>query len=200
MTINKTSKEETPNLAKACMHSPTLNAALLRILISSAENSKLALRDAVKVLEGATKEIEGGNLSRIREMYLSQAVSLDCLFIKLAVMAQENTGLKQYQALFNLALKAQAQSRATLQALVDLERPKSVVFMKQANIAHGHQQVNNDPSSNLKNRTEPNELLEEQFDGVDTRAQSATKKSHPPLEAMGKINRSQNRQRQSSER
>lgn len=196
--MNKVSKKKTPNIAKACMHSPTLNAALLRTLISSTENSKLVLRDAVKVLEGATKEIEGGNLSRIREMYLSQAVSLDCLFIKLAVMAQENTGLKQYQALFNLALKAQAQSRTTLQALVDLERPKSVVFMKQANIAQGHQQVNNGLSSNLRNRTEPNELLEEQFDGVDTRAQSATKKSHSALEAMGKIHRPQNNQRQSS--
>lgn len=36
-----------------------------------------------------------------------------------------------------LALKAQAQCRATLQTLAEIKNPRPVAFVKQANIAHG---------------------------------------------------------------
>ena len=48
----------------------------------------------------------------------------------------------------NLALKAQSQSRATIQAFVELKYPKQTNFVKQANIATGHQQINNGQASN----------------------------------------------------
>ena len=41
------------------------------------------------------------------------------------------------------ALKAQAQCRATLEALAEIKNPRPVAFVKQANISGGHQQVNN---------------------------------------------------------
>lgn len=41
------------------------------------------------------------------------------------------------------ALKAQNQCKATLQALVQLKQPSQTTFVKQANNAQGHQQVNN---------------------------------------------------------
>jgi hypothetical protein len=41
-----------------------------------------------------------------------------------------------------LALKAQGQCRATLETLAAIKNPP-VVFAKQRNISHGHQQVNN---------------------------------------------------------
>jgi hypothetical protein len=41
------------------------------------------------------------------------------------------------------ALKVQNQCRGTLQALVQLKQPSNTIFVKQANIAQGHQQVNN---------------------------------------------------------
>ena len=64
----------------------------------------------------------------------------------------------QFQTHFNFALKAQNQFRATLQALIQLKQPNQTAFIKQANIAHGHQQVNNP----LENNPIPqNELLEE---------------------------------------
>ena len=40
-------------------------------------------------------------------------------------------------------LKAQAQCRATLEALAEIKNPHPVAFVKQANISSGHQQVNN---------------------------------------------------------
>jgi iron only hydrogenase large subunit-like protein len=61
------------------------------------------------------------------------------------------------QALMNLAFKAQNQSRLTLQALLGLKQPKRSTFVKQANIAHGHQQVNNLAE---KNQNSQNKALE----------------------------------------
>ena len=45
-----------------------------------------------------------------------------------------------------LALKAQAQCRATLETLATIKNPP-VVYARQANIAAGRQQVNNGPGS-----------------------------------------------------
>ena len=42
-----------------------------------------------------------------------------------------------------LALKAQSQCRATLATLAAVKNPQPVAFVRQANIAHGPQQVNN---------------------------------------------------------
>ena len=42
-----------------------------------------------------------------------------------------------------LALKAQAQCRTTWESLAEIKNPRAVAFVRQANIAHGPQQVNN---------------------------------------------------------
>ena len=42
-----------------------------------------------------------------------------------------------------LALKAQAQSRSTVEALAEIKNPRPVQFVKQANMTTGPQQVNN---------------------------------------------------------
>ena len=47
------------------------------------------------------------------------------------------------EAFMGLAFKAQAQSRATISALVELKYPRQATFVKQANIAHEPQQVIN---------------------------------------------------------
>ena len=44
-----------------------------------------------------------------------------------------------------MALRAQNQCRMTLETIATIKNP-SVVFAKQANIAAGHQQVNNGPA------------------------------------------------------
>jgi hypothetical protein len=43
-----------------------------------------------------------------------------------------------------LALKAQSQCRATLETLAAIRNPQPVAFVRQANIAHGPQQLNID--------------------------------------------------------
>ena len=79
----------------------------------------------------------------IEGMLYRQAKTLETMFTSLARRAAGNDGLKQFQVNLTLALKAQAQCRATLEALAEIKNPRSVSFVKQANISGGPQQVNN---------------------------------------------------------
>jgi hypothetical protein len=76
------------------------------------------------------------------------------------------------QMLMNLAFKAQNQSRATIDSLRNLKQPNQTAFIKQTNIAHGHQQVNN----SLENNPIPqNELLKDSYATLDTRGKIKAK-------------------------
>lgn len=88
--------------------------------------------------------IHAGDLSMVEAMLFSQASALQTMFSSLAKRGASQEDLRRYQTYMGLALKAQAQSRATLEALIELKQPRQQpVFAKQANIAAGHQQVNN---------------------------------------------------------
>jgi len=143
----------------------------------------------MKVLERATKQIKSGDLSKIEEMYISQAMALEVMFASLARRAKVQDKLLQYETHMRLALKAQNQSRATLQALVQLKQPANTQFIKQANIAQGHQQVNNLAEKNI---TPQNELLKDEYAKLDSRAATKTKRANTELEALDKINRGKN--------
>ena len=105
------------------------------------------------------------------------------------------TGLKQYQARMMFALKAQAQCRATLEALAEIKNPRPVSFVRQANIAHGPQQIlNNGTAATGQGEVSPagekevaqNKLLERQHGNyLDTGAQGAAGRANPHLEAVG---------------
>ena len=110
----------------------------------------------IKTLEKTIQQIKSGDLSKIEEMYISQAMALEMMFTSLARRAKAQEKLLQYETHMRFALKAQNQCRATLQALVQLKQPSNTTFVKQANIAQGHQQVNNLAEKNI---TPQNELL-----------------------------------------
>ncbi len=140
----------------------------------------------MRVLESATKQIKSGDLSRVEEMYISQAMALEVMFSSLARRAKAQDKLLQYEAHMRLALKAQNQCRATLQALVQLKRPSNTTFVKQANIAQVHQQVNNLPEKNI---TPQNELLKDSYAQLDSRTTPTTKGIDTTVEALETINR-----------
>jgi len=140
----------------------------------------------MKVLERATKQIKSGDLSKIEEMYISQAMALEVMFASLARRAKAQDKLLQYETHMRLALKAQNQCRATLQALVQLKQPSQTTFVKQANIAQGHQQVNNLAEKNI---TPQNELLKDSYAKLDNGATPTTKGIDTTLEALETINR-----------
>jgi len=147
----------------------------------------------IKTLEKTIQQIKSGDLSKIEEMYISQAMALEVMFTSLARRAKAQEKLLQYETHMRFALKAQNQCRATLQALVQLKQPSNTTFVKQANIAQGHQQVNNLAEKNI---TPQNELLEDSYAQLDTGTTTTPKGIDTTLEALGKINRRKNAGRQ----
>ena len=76
-------------------------------------------------------------------MLFGQAMTLETIFTSLARRANSLEYLNHFQTYLGMALKAQAQCRATLEALAEIKNPRPVAFVKQANITNGPQQVNN---------------------------------------------------------
>jgi len=131
-------------------------------------------------------KVQGGDLTKIEEMLLSQAVALEMMFTSLARTAKAQEQLLQYETHMRFALKAQNQSRATLQALIQLKQPSQTTFVKQANIAQGHQQVNNLAEKNI---TPQNELLGAESANLDSGTTPTAEGVNSKVEAMDKINR-----------
>ena len=151
-------------------------------------------------------EVKGGDLHTLEAMLISQATALQTVFVSLARRASTQERLPQYQTFLGLALKAQAQSRATISALVDLKFPRQATFVKQANIAHGPQQVNNgaaagaDPAQYAqthahaeKSAPEQNKLLEAEHgqprQRMDTRAAQEAERSYQAVETVEPVHR-----------
>ncbi|TCT10955.1 hypothetical protein EDC26_101177 [Paralcaligenes ureilyticus] len=115
--------------------------------------------ESVHVLKERIKEVQSGDMSGMEAMLVGQAHALQQVFVALMRKGYAQEHLKQYQTHMNLGLKAQAQCRATIQALTELKYPRQVVITKQANFAQGHQQVNNSAHPQ-ENAMAQNELLE----------------------------------------
>lgn len=123
----------------------------------------------------------------------NQLLTLDLLFNNLAQRSGRQESFKGIEVLMRLALKAQAQARATAETLSIIKNP--MPYIKQANIAHGHQQVNNSqPPTGAGNfQSKQNKLLE--VDGgnvLDFGAQAAAGRVDQKLEAVGAVHRTQN--------
>lgn len=144
------------------------------------------------MLERSIGEVKQGNLADVEAMLYSQAYALNVMFATLMTRANRQEYMPPTQALMSLAFKAQNQSRATLQALVDMKQPRQPTFVKQANISQGHQQVNNLAE---KNQISQNKLLEGQAYDLDSRPQGKAKKIDSKMEAVGKVHRGKNSRR-----
>ena len=140
------------------------------------------------MIERSIGEVKQGNLTDIEALLYSQAYTLNVMFTTLMTRANRQEYMPPTQALMSLAFKAQNQSRATLQALVQLKQPSNTQFIKQANIAQGHQQVNNLAEKNI---TPQNELLEDIHGNsqLDTGTTTKPKGIDTALEALDKVNR-----------
>ena len=182
-------------LANAAVH-PAVNASIvMRAYQGNLLTMDTSIEGLVNSLTATMDDSKGGDLSTLEAMLIGQATALQTIFTSLAVKAQVQTSQRNMEALLGLALKAQAQSRATITALVDLKHPKQAMFVKQANIANGPQQVNNgvsvDPERSAQAREveRPNlnnkelELNDGQW--LDTGATGTTVRTDPHLETVG---------------
>ena len=157
-------------------------------------NEHISLEYAKEVLERSFKELQKGDLSILEEMLLSQAFALNMAFNSLSVRATRQQDVSTMQMLMNLCFKAQNQSRATIDSLVQLKQPSNTTFVKQANIAQGHQQVNNLAEKNI---TPQNELLKDSYAELDNGGTPTTKRIDTTLEALGAVHRGKNTRRKS---
>ena len=171
-------KAESERYAKISLSASFMSAAISDSFTSALlPDAKLA--DVASVLSDKVKIIQDGDMKPIEAMLIGQAQALQTMFVALGRMAASKTQLAHYTAFMNMALKAQSQSRATIQALTELKYPKQVAFVKQANITTGNQQINNgtpDPSHVKEKTIISNALLvkgnhgSEKMDGRTARA------------------------------
>ena len=151
----------------------------------------------IEALRQSTSQSKAGDLSHLEAMLIGQATALQTIFTSLARRAHHQTLQAHFEAFLGLALKAQAQSRATISALVDLKFPRQATFVKQANIANGPQQVNN--ATHAKEiQPRQNELLEDaSHERLDTGTPTTAARSHPTVETVESVHRPQKPRRQS---
>lgn len=145
-------------------------------------------------LQRQVEAVSSGDLTRAEEMLCAQAHVLDQIFNALASRAILSEQMPHLEAYLRLALKAQGQARSTWEAVSAIQNPPIAGYITQANIAVGHQQINNGGSRTRENETEQSKLLE-QTDGnrLEFGAAGTASAVDPRLEAVGAVNRSQER-------
>lgn len=154
--------EEDWQLVARVYSSPVTQAALTQKKIASKEG--LHLEGLINNLNPQVEAIADNKLDRPEAMLVARAHTLDANMTQRAILnAGEYIGA--CNTYLKLGLRAQSQCRTTLEALSEIKNPKSVAVVKQANIAGGHQQVNNGTQADNTFRAEetvnpPNELLE----------------------------------------
>jgi hypothetical protein len=171
------------------------------VLASSflSEVHKCGVTECVAEVGKHAQAVTTGNLSRLEQMLTAQAHSLDALFYSLVRRARANI-VEGYvgvgETYMKLALRTQAQCRATAEGIATIKNPPALAFVRQANIAAGPQQVNNAPapapSRVRETENQPSKLLEAK-DGerLDTGAASAAGRANQELEAVGAIHRAE---------
>ena len=147
------------------------------------------------------KDAEAGNMGRLERMLSAQAQTLNIMFTELARRAALNMGehMQATEVYLRMAFKAQAQSRATVEALAEVKNPRSVAFVKAGQANFAQQQINHGaPASHAhagENPRPANELLEdathEQQKRMVPGAQAAPARGDTTLEAVAAVHRTE---------
>ena len=178
-TVSKTSppRRADPNAFEVEQNEDTRSQSLAKLATTSvlsaftlksysSAGDDLEVPDLVVEMRKAGDEAVAGDMGRVERMLANQLMTLDAIFNNMAQRSHRQDTFKGIEVLMRLALKAQAQARSTAEALAVIKNP--MPYIRQANIAHGHQQVNNgtNPEQYAQAhthagsfQTEPNKLL-----------------------------------------
>lgn len=158
-------------------------------------------------MRASCAQVRRGDLGNNKAMLHAQFIVLNAIFTKLAACAagqlnQPTLAPRQFdvaERLLRMAFRAQGQGRATAETLALMTNPPSgAVFAKQANIAHGPQQVNNggptrpDTARARAANHEPGQVkqsreLEAHVERMDARTQGRAVARDSSLEAVGTV-------------
>ncbi|MBY4596692.1 hypothetical protein K3217_14245 [bacterium BD-1] len=182
---------------------PSVLSALSVAAFRPSGLEEIPLGDLIEELGEQISRTTTGDLNRPVAMLTAQAHTLDAIFSRLAIKASLQIAEHPHatEIYLKLALRAQGQCRATLETLAAIKNPP-VVFAKQANIAHGHQQVNNGEPAPRAGQIEnsPNKLMEaENGQWLDAGAASPAIEADPQLAPMGAVNRPKKRRGKGSD-
>ena len=138
----------------------------------------------------AAERVNRGDLGDEEALLTAQTVTLNALFVSLAHSARTTKLMDHLDRYLRLALKAQAQCRATCETLALLKNPP--VFTRQANIAS--QQVVNNGTMVAGSRagdssSEPNQLLEAHGERLDGGATRTAGSGDSALATLGTLDR-----------
>jgi hypothetical protein len=150
--------------------------------------------DLIQALQMKNRELKDGSTTPMEHMLYSQAQTLQAIFANMVRRSSLNVGqcMDATETYMRLALKAQSQCRATLETLAIMRNPQP--YIRQTNIATGHQQVNNGMASPHENSELPqNKLLEDSHGRtyLDLGAAPTTTRGNSSLEALEQINRAE---------
>ncbi len=190
------------NRARMALSPSTNGAVVIAAYQGNITGKEVDLQLLVDGLRDTFTEVNDGDLTGLEAMLLSQAAALQTIFTSLARRAQVQEYQQNFESFLGLALKAQAQSRATVSALVELK------YSRQANIFHGphngmapgafpvhyaqvraHAHAGEIPNQPIK-------LLAGADNGntqMDDRAKTGAARSHQTLEAVGAVHRAAKR-------
>ncbi len=167
---------------------PAANASAVVQSFNVGTFGKTAISETYETLSESVRKVRGGDMAGPEALLVTQADSLNAIFTELTRRAALNMGeyINASERYMRLALKAQAQCRATIETLAAIKSPP-VVFARQANISNGPQQVNNGapPSRADDSASKPNELLEHRIEPrLDPGAAGTPVASDPAMVAM----------------
>jgi hypothetical protein len=149
----------------------------------------LDLTTIMAELQRQSEAVNAGTLARGEAMLAAQAQTLDSLFHVLTRKGVAQGQLHHYDTFIRLALKAQSQCRTTWEGIAEIKNPRSVAFVRQANIAQGHQQVNNHAGAGETESPQTKLLETTRNEWMDAGATRKTGRSDQALEAVGEVNR-----------
>jgi len=149
--------------------------------------------DGSIALEAAISEVNAGDLRGLEGMLVAQAHALNAVFASMISRARKIGTSEALNTLGGLALRAQNQSRATVDSIVNLKHPRqAAVFAKQLNVtADGGQQqvVNGAPASRApahEGFPQPELLLEANASPIlESRPKGRASRSDSQMEAVG---------------
>ena len=162
----------------------------------------LDLGGLIDSLSELTRASNNGDLKRAEAMLTAQAHTLDAIFNNLARRAINAEYMDSLDRYLKLALRAQSQCRATWEALATIKNPPVAGYVRQANIAHGPQQVNNAPNAPdgaPREGEDPNlqtKLLEEKYgERLDPGTACTPGRADPAMATLGEVDRAEDRSR-----
>ncbi|WP_297325599.1 hypothetical protein [Nitrosomonas sp.] len=170
---------------------PTILNTITTQCFTKSVIGEVDLTEAIEVMKVKSDTIIAGDLSELESTLSAQVASLNGIFTTLARRSANCEYLNQMETNLRLALKAQAQCARTVEVLAAMKNPP-IVFAKQANIAQGHQQINNNQSPSHAGKTinSSNELLSEaEHATLDTRGTIETGSFNQELAAVETVDR-----------